>query len=669
MARGVHSRRSFLHRVLGLGLVAVLPRATLSGIRANARTTRQPGITSLEWREVVAFQGDFGDDVVAPKGIEYNEQTGRLIVSLSPHFHPDTPRLLNVVDFDGQRSRFAPGLVLDRPGGEALLVVVPSTGPPVQAGFVPGDVFVNSIGDRISRLSARGDVLADPWVDLSAGGKALWGGLTFDTVGMFGGGLIALTELGTIFSISAAGVVRQIADLAHTNLGDLGPHPEGILVAPAGFGPVAGHILIGIEGVDQTPNSGAIYALDATGNARQVASIRFGAESFAYAPAYGGTYFQCELDFGGPRLNRLLSISAAQLLELRGQILAANEFDGELWAIGWDGKSYRSRRVAGAPQPWTTQGYAIEGTELEAGIVAAAPPVSPTWSDWTAIPGSPLGSHLPTAYPTRAGHLYAVKVRTDGRLFRARRDAASRSWSVWSEVEPGGFVTALTATAMVYEETLYVLAVALNGRLMITRTGQGAQWMAVPNAPKTAVPAAAAIAGGRLAVCVVSKADGNLYLNELHYAGRQWTGWGQIPGGKVTHDVPALGSFQNELWVFVRSTKGTVHAAARLASGRWTPWSELPGGGPVVGPLSAAGSPNPVLDAGAANGQLYVFARRQGQTIVNIASLTGTWSGWQPLGGTPGAVAPAFAPNPNRLFLLRLDSGQLQERHTLSDRV
>ena len=81
---------------------------------------------------------------------------------------------------------------------ESLLTIVPPSGPPMNAGFTPGDLFVGrGPADQTSRLSSTGSVLAEVFVDLGRG-DGPWGGLTFDTEGNFGGSLIAVTKQGSV---------------------------------------------------------------------------------------------------------------------------------------------------------------------------------------------------------------------------------------------------------------------------------------------------------------------------------------------------------------------------------------------------------------------------------------------------------------------------------------
>jgi hypothetical protein len=78
---------------------------------------------------------------------------------------------------------------------------------------VAGDVFVNrGPNGEISRLNAAGNMLADIWVDLHSAG--LWGGLTFDQTGTFGGRLVAADINGKVFLVDSDAHATQLVDLA-----------------------------------------------------------------------------------------------------------------------------------------------------------------------------------------------------------------------------------------------------------------------------------------------------------------------------------------------------------------------------------------------------------------------------------------------------------------------
>jgi hypothetical protein len=149
----------------------------------------------LRFSEVVNVRGDFGAGELAnPKGIGYHAGLDRILITVTPNSVWGRSIILQTVQPDGTRARFAPGYSPFR-DVESMLVVVPPAGPPVGAGFVAGDVYVNrGPNGEVSRLDAGGNVLADVWVDLHSAG--LWGGLTFDRTGTFGGRLLAVDVSG-----------------------------------------------------------------------------------------------------------------------------------------------------------------------------------------------------------------------------------------------------------------------------------------------------------------------------------------------------------------------------------------------------------------------------------------------------------------------------------------
>ncbi|MBL8187089.1 MAG: hypothetical protein JNK38_03730, partial [Acidobacteria bacterium] len=138
--------------------------------------------------------------------------------------------------------------------------------------------------------------------------------------------------------------------------------------------------------------------------------------------------------------------------------------------------------------------------------------------------------------------------------------------------------------------------------------------------------------------------DRKIYLNELAPGGRYWSGWYQIPGGGNTDVTPALVSFQDELYVFIKGlTSKRILMKARTLNGDWTPWGEVPGAGRTDASITAVTH----------NGQLFIFVRGTNNlAYANIASETGTWSGWLQMPATLTTDAPlAAAPAGNQLYL------------------
>ena len=109
-----------------------------------------PSNLPLRFTELINFRGDF-DQVVAPgepvnpKGIEYHPGLDRLLVSLSPYRTASGTRsqILNAVTLSGDRALFAPGYQMFR-DVESKIAIAPESGPPVSAGFTPGEIFLNA---------------------------------------------------------------------------------------------------------------------------------------------------------------------------------------------------------------------------------------------------------------------------------------------------------------------------------------------------------------------------------------------------------------------------------------------------------------------------------------------------------------------------------------------
>src|SRR5262249_32110563 len=118
-----------------------------------------PSDFPLRFAEVVNFRGDFGGDLVNPKGVAFHHGLNEVLVTLTPNAAGGRSLVLNAVRSDGSRRVFAPGYRPFR-DVESMLTVVPASGPPVNAGFTIGDVFVNrGPHGEISRLSSAGNVV------------------------------------------------------------------------------------------------------------------------------------------------------------------------------------------------------------------------------------------------------------------------------------------------------------------------------------------------------------------------------------------------------------------------------------------------------------------------------------------------------------------------------
>ncbi len=609
--------------------------------------------------EVINFRGDFPptDGFSNPKGLAYHHQLDRLLVSLSPSgFEGGRKQVLNLVAPDGSRTRFSPSYHSYREV-ESKIAVVPEFGPPVDAGFTPGEIFIGrGPNTEISRLAANGDVLADVFTR-STPNSSLWGGLTFDTEGEFGGKLIAVESNGKVFLVSADGSTELLLDLEL--------RLEGVAVAPATFGPLAKTIIIGCEGYgDNDPNGGKVFAIN---NAREItllANIGFAAEDLQFVPPLGGTLYQTQLCFDRERENRLLSVSASQFLNRFGRLIVNNEMTGELWEVTWDGNRYTQQNVGRVPGRWSSQGFNWQGTELEAACFAVKRPRIPNWSNWSPVPGEfttdqapaaatdPFGEVLLLSKGLNDREIYLNRFRETGQSAlpdsQNSNDGREREWDGWRR-DPFRIITPHALSCAQHNQRMYAFAVKPEGGILhkyfsseeTTETVQS--WVDVPGGLLTSTNVSSAMVNGRLVVCALSQ-DRKIYLNELAPGGRYWSGWYQIPGGGNTDVTPALVSFQDELYVFIKGlTSKRILMKARTLNGDWTPWGEVPGAGRTDASITAVTH----------NGQLFIFVRGTNNlAYANIASETGTWSGWLQMPATLTTDAPlAAAPAGNQLYL------------------
>jgi hypothetical protein len=599
-----------------------------------------PSIFPLRFAEVVNFRGDFGTDVVNPKGVAFHPGLNQVLVTLTPNGQPPGTRslVLNQVAVDGSRSVFAAGYHPYR-DVESMLAVVPPSGPAIAAGFTAGDVFVNrGPNGEISRLSSTGAVLADIWVGLQSNG--LWGGVAFDSSGSFGGQLIALDMSGKIFLINAKAQFALLADLA-AKLG-VPIRSEGVAVAPTSFGPFGGYMFVGVEGNNDTdPQTGNVYAIDQNGTPTLFTSIGYTAEHIVFVPANCATYYHAQLSFARARENRLWSVSSSQFLARVGRMLVINEMSGDLWEIAWDGSKYLQSLAGRVSGRWTSEGLLTQHEELEGGDFAVLRPSEPAWNDWSQVPGNGTTDARPSASGDLAGnlHLFAKGI-VDRRVYMQSMWGNTEVWTGWVEVPPGGLTTNHSIASAMHEGNLHLFAVRDDGHIVHKRAFIGTgpvtsePWTEVPPGGQvTDAAVSAAVGTGRLVLCAKG-IDNQLYINELAVGGLNWSGWSAVPGGGATNAGPALVAFQDELYLFIKGlTSGKILVQARSVEGtQWSQWAELPGNGQTD--ASAVAS--------SANNQCYVFVRGLDSTpYLNVGSPSGSWSGWSQL-PNPGTTDVAL---------------------------
>jgi hypothetical protein len=608
--------------------------------------------------ETIAFSGDFPGNFDSPKMGAYHPGLRKILVTLSPYFG-DQNAYIQYIDAvcsatavgvtSGTRERWS----TFRPNRnvEASLVVVPPNGPPVAAGFSPGDVFVSKdTTGAITRLSSTGAVISDPWSTPPAP-AGLWGGLAFDTAGSFGGKLIAVATQGDIFSIDHNG--------SHSLLKHTTKRWEGVAVAPSTFGPHGGHLIVGVEGYSESDTeSGKLYALAPDGTLIVIATIGWIIDALAFVPAEGGTFYQCQLSFKHQRDNRLWSATSSQFLARRGELIVSNELSGEIWAVKWDGAQYVPAIIGRVPGRWTSSGFNEQGTELEGACFAHLAPTAPQWTDWAVIANGGTTDVAPAAFAHSVGGtppVFNLHLFTKGIVDRAVyvNTRSSGTWSGVSEVSPGGLTTSHSIAAVEYNGQGYVFVVRDDNTIafkMLYDVGSDAQttgaWLTVPGGGHTDAAVAAAVFQGDLVLCGKGVIDKRLYVNRLRYGGRTWTGWSVVPGGLRTDAAPALVVFQDELYVFTKQLGADgVQVQAATPEYAWT------------APVQPPGTPTTTVAPAAATlaTQLYLLAPDPStRNAVAIVSETGTWGPWLPLphAGTTDVSIAATTFGDDQLYLI-----------------
>lgn len=639
--------------------------------------TLEPTQYPYQFTEVVAFRGDFDEtvrpgEVVNPKGIAYHRQLDRLLVSLSPLTTPLSSRvqIIHAVTRAGARQRFAPAYEMFR-SVEAKIAIVPETGAPVEAGFTPGDIFIGrGPTTEISHLSAAGEIIADIFAQFGPGG-GMWGGLAFDTEGDFGGRLIAVEANGPIYLVNADGTFELLINLA--------ARLEGVAVAPPTFGPLARQIIVGCEGYnDLDPEGGKIFAVSTAPAAVLLANIGYAAEQVVFIPPQSGTFYQTQLCFDRERENRLLSVSSSQFLNRLGRMIVTNELTGEFWEVAWDAATerYTQQQVGRAPGRWTTTGFSVQGTELEAACFAVHTPRLPDWTNWNAVPGNFTTDRAPAAAVDAEGEVVLFgKNLGDRRVYSNRLrqpedsslpdpDGEPREWTGWTR-DPLSIITPHALACSLHNLRMYTFAVQPDGKIVHkfytgTEDEHSMQpWQDVPGGVLTNTSVACATVNGRLVLCALSQ-ERQIYLNELAPGGRYWSGWYTIPGGGSTDVTPMVVAFQDELHIFIKGlTSRRVLLKTRTPDGDWSPWAEVPGAARTDAPIAAI----------TAEDQLFVFIKDPSSRapFVNVASATGTWSGWQMLpnpGATDTALGTAAVNDRVYLFAKGIDDRRVYVRST-----
>lgn len=225
---------------------------------------------------------------------------------------------IDQIDSSGNVTPFA---MLPSGGGcvERYVAISPGLG-----GFTANDIFVTQ-GPDIWKISPDGLT-----VTLFATIPSLPGshnGITFDHVGTsFGYDMIIAGFNGEVWRVNAAGVATFVANV--------GVGLEGPEIAPAGFGPLAGHIFAAAE------NASLVYAISSAGVVTVVAAWP-SAESVHLIPnnpcsfgSSGGSFFSAIYPVN------ITMFPPSDFSGLGGKLLVTSEIGGGIGLLTFDGTNY-----------------------------------------------------------------------------------------------------------------------------------------------------------------------------------------------------------------------------------------------------------------------------------------------------------------------------------------
>ena len=236
----------------------------------------------------------------SPIGIDYHESSGSVVLSVN--YPAGSPSAFERVESDGSHVGFSSvsGLTNE------VKIATARTG---ASGFSPGELFVgNGLDGQIVRISADGSSVQNPWVDLPGDDNGLMrGSLYVDRTGVWGNDLIVATTGGEVWRVDSAGTATKIADV--------GVHLEGLATvpdAPARYGPLAGHIIAGAEGV------GLLYAFDTAGTVVTY-SLGVNVEDIDILVPFENFF---GVNYG---TSRLVGVAGHELLPMAGDILLTQE--------------------------------------------------------------------------------------------------------------------------------------------------------------------------------------------------------------------------------------------------------------------------------------------------------------------------------------------------------
>jgi hypothetical protein len=261
-----------------------------------------------------------------PIGIDFHEYTTSVVLSVN--YPSGNPWSLERVLRDGSHVQFS---ALSGLSNEVKIATARSGG---AGGFAMGELFVgNGVDGQIVRISSDGTSIINPWVDLPGASNGLMrGSLYVDRTGVFGGDLIVSTTNGQIWRVDSAGTSTMLVDL-HTHLEGMITVPD----APARYGPLAGRVIVGAEGVGQ------MFAVAVDGTT-ETYSLGVNVEDIDIVVPHENFF---GVNYGS---SVLLGVEADEFLPIAGDIILTQESHSNvgLYRLWWDGANLQVVELSSA---------------------------------------------------------------------------------------------------------------------------------------------------------------------------------------------------------------------------------------------------------------------------------------------------------------------------------
>ena len=160
-------------------------------------------------------------------------------------------------------------------------------------------------------------------------------GILFDSVGTFGNDMLITTNSGQVYRVNSAGSASLLASV--------GEDTEGLDIAPAGFGPYGGQLIVASEG------SGAIRAINTLGSISFVAAVS-SAEELTFVPLnLGASGNPVEGFYGANYTPNVLKGDVSEFTSFLGDAIVTGETTHLVSNVHWDGTNFVVSTIGSFP--------------------------------------------------------------------------------------------------------------------------------------------------------------------------------------------------------------------------------------------------------------------------------------------------------------------------------